>query len=144
MVPSAIQLCVCFPTASPIESIFWYVKRVCQNFFLVLANLRGEKTLSQRGFFFFKNIYYFIYLTVPGLSCNTQNLPSSLWLAGSLVVACELCCDMWDLGPWPGTEPKPPVLGTQFYHWTPREILSQRVLTFFLWVRLNLFIFSCN
>ena len=38
---------------------------------------------------FFKN-NYFIYLAVPGLSCGTLDLLSSLWHAGSLVVACKL------------------------------------------------------
>ena len=36
---------------------------------------------------------------------------SSLWHVGSLVVACELSCSMWDLVPWPGTGPGPPALG---------------------------------
>ena len=36
--------------------------------------------------FIFKNIYQFIYFTAPGLSCS-----------------------MWDLVPWPGTEPGSPV-----------------------------------
>ena len=44
-------------------------------------------------FFFFKNIN----LTVPGLSCGTWNLPSSLWDAGYLVATCEYSCGMWDL-----------------------------------------------
>lgn len=29
----------------------------------------------------------FVYLMAPGLSCEVQDLPSSLWQVGSLVVA---------------------------------------------------------
>ena len=43
---------------------------------------------------------FFFFLTVPSLSC----------------------C-MWDLVPWPGTEPRPPALGAQSVnHWTTREV----------------------
>ena len=40
--------------------------------------------------FFFFNIYVSLYLAVPGLSCSTWDLQSSLWHLGSLVVAFEL------------------------------------------------------
>ena len=30
---------------------------------------------------------FFVYLMAPGLSCNVQDLPSSLWRVGSLAVA---------------------------------------------------------
>ena len=43
--------------------------------------------------------FIFMYLAVLGLSCDMQDLQSSLWHAGSLVVACKLSCDMWDLVP---------------------------------------------
>ena len=55
-----------------------------------------------------------------------------IWLCRVLVSTCRifdgmqnLSCSMWDLAPWPGMEPKPPVLGTQsLSHWTTREVLS--------------------
>ena len=52
-------------------------------------------------------MYLFIYLAVPSLSCGTQDLSGVLW----------------DLFPWPGIEPEPPVLGAwSLSHWTTREI----------------------
>ena len=50
------------------------------------------------------------YLAVPGLSCRKQDLRSSLWCAGSLVLTCELlvepCC--WE--PTWGTPPMAKVM----------------------------------
>ena len=35
----------------------------------------------------------------------------------------SLSCCMWDLVPWPGTEPRPPALGAQrVNHWTTSEV----------------------
>ena len=51
-------------------------------------------------FFFFFKKYLFIHLAALGLSCS-----------------------MWELVPWPGIEPGPPVLEVQILsHWTTREI----------------------
>ena len=37
--------------------------------------------------------------------------------------ALDLSCSMWDLVPWPGTEPGPPALGAQsLSHWTTRKV----------------------
>ena len=43
-----------------------------------------------------------------------------IWLPWVLDVACRIfSCSMWDLVPWPGTEPMPPVLGAQgINYWT--------------------------
>ena len=70
-------------------------------------------------------VCFFIYLAASGLSYGTRDLPSSLWHAWSLVVVCELFSySMWDLVPWPGIEPDPPVLETwSLSHWTTREVL---------------------
>ena len=39
------------------------------------------------------------------------------------LAALSLSCGRWDLGPWPGIEPRPPVLGVQsLSHWTTREV----------------------
>ena len=51
----------------------------------------------------FKKIYLFIWLRGL-LGCGLW--APWLWLVGSLVAAC-----MWDLVPWPGIEPRPPL------HW---------------------------
>ena len=71
---------------------------------------------SARGWdFFFFNIYLFIYLAAPGLSCSTRDLRCSIQ---------ALSCDMRDLVPRPGIEPRPPALGVQILnHWTTREVL---------------------
>ena len=51
----------------------------------------------------------FIYLAVPGLICG-----------------------MWDLVPWPGMEPRSPVLGAwSLSHWTIREVLLYDFFTHF-------------
>ena len=56
---------------------------------------------------------------------------SELRHLGSLVVARSifsysmqtLSCSMWDLVPWPGIKPRPPVLGVwTLSHWTTREV----------------------
>ena len=65
--------------------------------------------LTQPHFYF----TLFTYLAAPGLSCGTQDLPSSLRCVGSLVVACRplvVACGIWlpgqglNLGPlyWEG------------------------------------------
>ena len=55
----------------------------------------------------------------------------SLWLCWVLVAACRifssgmqtLSCSMWDLAPWPGTEPRTPTRGVwSLSHWTTREV----------------------
>ena len=52
--------------------------------------------------FFKKILFLLIYLTVPGLNCG-----------------------MWDLVPWPGIEPGPPILTVQrLSHWTNSEVSS--------------------
>ena len=54
-------------------------------------------------------------MAARSLSWGRQDLWSSLWHAGSLVVG------MWD--PWLGIELGPPALGVQsFSHWTTREV----------------------
>ena len=81
------------------------------------------------AFFFFKKV--FIYLAAPGLRCGMRGLQSSLQHARSLVAACGLfscgmqtfSCGMWDLVPWPGVEPRPPIWGElSLSHWTTREV----------------------
>ena len=60
-----------------------------------------------------------------------------MWLAGSLVVACELlvvAC-LCDLAPQPGIKPGPPVLGVQsLNHWATREVPC---LIFKIYISLN-------
>ena len=54
-------------------------------------------------------ICIFIYLAAPGLSCSTKTLLSLLWYA-----ACYLfSCNMWDLVPRAGIEPRPSALGAR-------------------------------
>ena len=51
-------------------------------------------------FFFFKDYLLLFILSSQGLSCN-----------------------MWDLVPWPGVEPRPPALGAwSLSHWSTREV----------------------
>ena len=59
-------------------------------------------------------MYLLIYLAVPGLLCNMQDLWSSLqrelFSCGKQILSCSmwtLGCGMWDLVPWPGIEPWP-------------------------------------
>ena len=75
-------------------------------------------------------------MVVPGLICSRR--APSLQHAGSLVVACELlvvlmvslvAVCMWDLVPWPGIEPRPPVLRTQsLNHCSTREVSTNLIL----------------
>ena len=52
-----------------------------------------------------------------------RHVSSSLWCAGSVVVAGGLSCGMWDLSSQPGIKPGPPALGAQsLYRWTTREV----------------------
>ena len=62
-------------------------------------------------FFFFLLVYLHL-LVCTGISgCD-------LW---------TISWSMWDLVPWPGTEPRPPVLGVQnLSHWTTREVPYSR------------------
>ena len=67
------------------------------------------------SFFFFFNIL-FIYLVAPGLSCSRRvpllwHANSKLWHARGILV------------PWPGIEPRPPVLGARsLNHCATREV----------------------
>ena len=61
---------------------------------------------------------FFIYLTIPGLSC-----------------------DMWDLVPRPGIEPRSPALGTwSLSHWTTREVPLTSL--FMEWAQMFVFLTS--
>ena len=51
--------------------------------------------------------FFFLVAACGIFSCGTQTVSYS----------------MWDLVPWPGIEPGPPVLGAQSLHWITREIL---------------------
>ena len=57
-------------------------------------NYLNQDCLLVSFFFFFcfstKEILLLIYLALPGLSCSTWDLSSSLWHAGFLVAACDL------------------------------------------------------
>ena len=60
-------------------------------------------------------IYTFIYLAAPSLSCG-RHTGSSVLVEECRVFGCgkgTLCCDLWDLAPWPGTEPGSAVLAVQ-------------------------------
>ena len=88
------------------------------------SKVRGfVTTQSQKylGFPFFnwflKTIYLLIYLAVPGLSCSTWDLRSSLW---SWTFSCSMWTvsyDMWDRVPWPGIQPRP-------LHWEHRVLAT--------------------
>ena len=64
---------------------------------------------------FYFLIYLLIYLAVSGLSCHMRR-----------IFSCgmgTLSCNMWDLAPWPGIKPRPPVLEAwSLSHWTTREV----------------------
>ena len=72
-----------------------------------------------------KKKYLLIYLAVPGLSCGTWGLQSSLqvWSFFSVAAFRIFSCAMWDLVPWPGIKAGPPALGAwSLSHWTTREV----------------------
>ena len=64
------------------------------------GNLSGGCRKQSKVYHIFLKLFSFMYLAAPGLSCS-----------------------MWDLVPWPGTEPGPPALGVwSLSHWTTREV----------------------
>ena len=77
----------------------------------------------------------------PALEGVFFNIFSFIYLFGhsrALVMVCgifscsirTLSCGLWDLAPWPGMEPRAPVLGAQsLSHWTTKEVLEGRFLT---------------
>ena len=69
----------------------------------------------------------FISLVAPGLICSTQHLPSLMQYVRSFSCGMWiLSYGMWDLVPWPGTEPRPLALGVlSLSHWTTKEAPSQ-------------------
>ena len=74
--------------------------------------------------YLFINIYLFIiYLVVLGISCSRW--APSLWLTGSLVVACKLLAAacMWELVPRRGIKPGPLALGVRcLNHCATKEV----------------------
>ena len=75
---------------------------------------------------FFKNIYLFIWLHwVLSAACGIFNLCWGMKDLFSCVIQ-NLRCSMWDLVPWPGTEPRLPALEAgSLRHWTIREVTKQ-------------------
>ena len=72
---------------------------------------------------FFKYLFIYPFLAALGLSCVTWDL--YLQHLGFLVAAYErlVAACMWDLVPWPGIEPGPPVFGERSpTHLTTREV----------------------
>ena len=80
------------------------------------ADLWSKVTNSWWGVassFFFFNIYLFIWL------CQVLVVAHRIFSC----VIWTLSCVMWNLVPWPGTEPGPPALEMQsLSHWTTREV----------------------
>ena len=70
--------------------------------------------MSLRAYTPFVFFSIFIYLAMPGLSCNTWDLIS---------------CSLRNLGPWPGLNPGPPALGAwSFSHWSTGKALKHLYL----------------
>ena len=80
------------------------------------------------SFFFFFNIYLFIWLHRVLVAARGVLVAAR----GILVAACGIfSCGMWDLVPWPGIKPGPPELGARsLSHWTTREVPSFTVSIF--------------
>ena len=59
-----------------------------------------------------------------GSCCGAQDLWPLLWYVGSFWCGMwTVSCGMWDLVPWPGTEPWPPAYTMwKLNHWVTREI----------------------
>ena len=72
------------------------------------ATNRCRLEWGQRGSVFFFNIFIYLFI----------------WLHWVWVVTCEIFrCGVWDLVPWLGIEPGPPVLGVEsLSRWTTREV----------------------
>ena len=71
---------------------------------------------------FLKNIYLFWLCWVVVSACGIFLLRCSIWTCS---------CGMWDLVPWPGIEPKPPVLGAwSLSHWTTRDFPVEIIFAF--------------
>jgi len=69
---------------------------------------------AEEGFILF---LIFMYLAVPGLSCSTWDLQSSLWHLESLVVACGILFPDW------GSNLGLSAMGAlSLSHWTTREV----------------------
>ena len=103
--------CSCWALYGDHKHIWWSSPQKGPWALLWCLPLKG--LLSVAAFFF---ISLFIYLL--------------LWLhqvlvAARVILSCSaeiLSCSMWDLVPWPGTEPRPPELGVHsLSHWTTRE-----------------------
>ena len=91
----------------------------------------NNRHLKYKYTYIFKYVYLnlnivYIYLAAPG--------GSELWHAGSsLRHEGSFSCGMWDLVPWPGTKPRPPVLGGwSLSLWTTR-VLQQTFI--FSWLQ---------
>ena len=97
---------------------------------------------------FYLFIYLFIYLAALSLSCGMRDLLVaacgifSCGMQGLFLVAAHglfscgmwtLSWGMWDLVPWPGTEPGPPELGVRSLSlWTTREALEGNTIILIL------------
>ena len=91
--------------------------RIAGRFFTIWATRDAH---VPHGFHYF---LIFLYLAVPGLSCGTRDLQSSLKHVGSFSCVWTLSCSMQDLVLWPGIKPGPLALGVRsLSHWTTGDV----------------------
>lgn len=78
-------------------------KLLLMSSFLLQSVLSPGRLQPLLLFFFSTHLFLFIYLTVPGHSCGTRDLSSSLQHVGSFSfgIQTHICC-IWDLIPRPG------------------------------------------
>ena len=82
----------------------------------------GHYTILRNGYPNISNLCRFILVYA---SYSIQGLfPLNVVSQGSIYLAAlGLRCSVWDLAPWPGTEPRPSALGAEsLSRWTTREV----------------------
>ena len=70
--------------------------------------------------------YLFCLFRIPFIDNCLTNPSDFVCFLNIYLLGCTVfSCGVWDLFPWPGSEPWPPALGAQsFNHWTTRKIQS--------------------
>ena len=97
-----------FMNLSPKRARYQYISYSLGRFYWYFPIHHTKPSFSMAALFLSPSLslsfFLFIYLTVPGLICSSQDLQSSLQHAGSCF------CGMWYLVPWLGIEPGLPAL----------------------------------
>ena len=130
----------CVLTVSMSKSWFWLYTIVLQD--VTIGRNWIKVTWALSVWLHFTNIFkfYFIWLWWVLVVATGSSIFVVTWRTFSCSMQTH-SCGVWDLVPWPGTEPRPPALRAQsLSHWPTREVPLLFLRTFmYIYLRMNFY-----